>query len=128
MIEPLCRPMRRMCFLPSLLLLALALAPAGCRTPIGVNRVGLEKAFLDSSGNALTTRAPSGASLQVLARNDLLLLFKKDPEKALLQLQRRALEEFDQDYTLALSELSFLTGRETGKKEHFLAAALYAYA
>src|SRR5262245_9963606 len=115
-------------FAATVLALTLALASAGCRTPIGVNRVGVEKAFLDSSGNALSTRVPSGASVQVLARNDLLLLYKKDPEKALQHLERRALEEFDQDYTLALSELSFLTGRETGKKEHFLAAAMFAYA
>ena len=73
---------------------------------------------------------PSSWSTQVLHRTNLLESFHSDPEKTLGELRRllaqRVGEGRLQDRLFALAELSFQHAEQSGKNEHYLAAAIYA--
>jgi pimeloyl-ACP methyl ester carboxylesterase len=70
--------------------------------------------------------------MQVLHRTNLSERFDADPEKALGELRQlltqRVGEERLRDRLFALSELSFHHAEQSGKSEHYLTAAIYAYA
>ncbi|HSI53028.1 MAG TPA: alpha/beta fold hydrolase [Ramlibacter sp.] len=112
----------------SLLIALLAALLAGCSTPIGVVRVSTQEAHRTMSVNALTADAPSAWSSQVLHRNSLFELHKRDPVAALEALYKLVLEQPVPDNLFALSELSFLHARNFEKRDYHLAAAVLAYA
>jgi pimeloyl-ACP methyl ester carboxylesterase len=105
-----------------------ALAAAGCVTPIGVQRVDPRTAQHQLTANALTTDSPSSFSIRQLLNRSLYDAFKKDPAKALAELHADLSPTGDEDLLFALAELSFLHADESGDRSYYLAAAAYAYA
>jgi pimeloyl-ACP methyl ester carboxylesterase len=110
-----------------LLLGGLLLAFAGCRTPIGVQKVGYESVYRDLRANALDQGVPSDLTEDLLEFLDLTDAFAKDPEKALRTLHARAVQEGRRNIVFALAELHYLIAKRTESREHFLASAVYAY-
>jgi pimeloyl-ACP methyl ester carboxylesterase len=109
------------CFLPLLL--------ATCAVPVTVERVDPRTVHRELTANVLTVGEESNASRIVLYRWDLTELFESDPEEALAQLHAAVVGgRAGRDELFALAELSFLHAERTGKQEHYLAAAVYAYA
>jgi pimeloyl-ACP methyl ester carboxylesterase len=80
----------------------------------------------------LSAGAPSSWSAQVLHRTNLVERYAADPEDTLQRLRKSLAdpvgEERLRDRLFALSELSFYRAEQTGNPEHYLAAAIYAYA
>jgi pimeloyl-ACP methyl ester carboxylesterase len=113
--------------LPLLLGGALLLAFTACRTPIGVQKVGYESVYRDLRANALDQGVPSDLTEDMLQFLDLTDAFAKDPEKALSTLHARAVQEGRRSVVFALAELHYLVAKRTESREHFLAAAVYAY-
>lgn len=104
----------------------------GCATPIGVVRGSTQEIQLALTSNTLSAGTPSSWSTQVLHRTNLLERFAADPETTLENL-RKILpqpvgEERLRDRLFALSELWFHHAEQTENSEHYLAAAVYAYA
>lgn len=111
------------------LLLGLAVAGAGCATPVGVTRMDPQTAQRELTSFALSTGEMSGPTRIVLNRLGLLERWNDAPEEAItalhvaLVLAEAALAD---DY-FALAELSGLHAQRTGKPSYFLASAIYAY-
>lgn len=110
-------------------LLGLALAGAGCATPIGVTRMDPQTAQRELTSFALSTGEISAPTRIVLNRLGLLGRWEEAPEDALAALHASAVAgaEPADDY-FALAELSCLHAQRTGKASYYLASALYAYA
>ena len=110
----------------------LLLLVSACATPIGVVRGTTQEIHYGLTANVLSAGEQSNWSSQVLQRNNLFERFKADPEAALSELRKilahPSSEERVQDRLFALSELSFLYAEGSGRTEHYLAAAVYAYA
>ena len=110
----------------------LLLLVSACSTPIGVVRGTTQEINHLLTANVLSAGELSSWSSQVLQRNNLFERFKADPEATLSELRKilaqPSSEERVQDRLFALSELSFLHAEESGRTEHYLAAAVYAYA
>ena len=108
-------------FLPLLL--------AACAAPVTVERVDPRTVHRQLTTNVLTVGEESGASRIVLDRWDLTERFESDPEGTLAQLHAALTGgSAGRDELFALAELSFLHAEQTGKREYYLAAAVYAYA
>ena len=109
------------------LLLLLCLA-AGCATPIGVTRGSTQDTYYALTANVLSAGKPSSWSAQVLHRSNLTEKYDDDPEAALLEMRKVFETRVTPDRLFALAELSFYYAEKSGKKEHYLASAVYAYA
>lgn len=107
---------------------AVALIASACATPIGVVRGTTEDVHRELTGNVLSTGKPSEWSKQVLNRNNLFDKFDDDPPAALADLYKLLQERTTTDRLFALAELSFLYAQQSGRREYYLAAAVYAYA
>ena len=111
-----------------LLLLACA---SGCfivnRPTVGVDRVGPETVDLQLNQNALTGTQPSATTLETLHYFGLSRRFAEDPDEALVELHRAVLAEPERGFLHALSELCYLRAKARGSRDHYLAAAVYAY-
>jgi len=102
---------------------------ATCSTPVTVERVDPRVVHRELTANVLTVGEESGASRIVLDRWDLTERFESDPEGALQQLHTALVGGIaGRDELFALAELSFLHAEQTGKREYYLASAVYAYA
>jgi pimeloyl-ACP methyl ester carboxylesterase len=111
------------------LVFLLPLLLAACAAPVTVDRVDPRTVHRELTANVLTVGEESGASRIVLDRWDLTERFESDPEGALAQLHAAVISErVGRDELFALAELSFLHAEQTGKREYYLAAAVYAYA
>ena len=108
--------------------LALLLLSSGCVTPIGVTRGSTQDTYYALTANVLSAGSPSSWSTQVLHRANLAERYHGDPEAALAEMRRRLTVSPTPDRLFALSELSFYQAESTGKTEHYLASAVYAYA
>jgi pimeloyl-ACP methyl ester carboxylesterase len=109
------------------LLLLLCFA-AGCATPIGVTRGSTQDIYFALTANVLSAGTPSSWSTQVLHRANLTEKYDHDPEAASMELRKLLAVYPTPDRLFALSELSFYHAEKAGKKEHYLASAVYAYA
>jgi len=113
-------------------LAGLLILVAACSTPIGVARVNTQEVYRELTANVLSTAKPSDWSTQVLQRLNLFEQFHRDAEATLAELhktiQRQVSEDRLQDRLFALSELSFFHAEHSGRREHYLASAVYAYA
>jgi len=109
-------------------LVLLCCLAAGCATPIGVVRGTTQQTYYELTANVLSAGEPSGWSKQVLHRNNLSAKFDQDPVETLAELNRRLKERINSDRLFALAELCFFHAEQTGKREYYLAAAVYAYA
>lgn len=110
-----------------LTLLVVLLIGAACATPVGVMRSEPKLVYRSLSQSVLSSDEPSAFTQQLLRQQGLDQRFAKDPQ-AVLQEMHRAGPAHDPDQLFALSELSFFHGRESGRREYYLAAAVYAYA
>ena len=111
---------------------------SGCATPIGVTKVGLEKAFEETNASALSGTTLSNETKIVLQRYDLLDLFEKKPVHVITFLHDKARQDPRRDLLFALAELSFfhgkkleqqvtINGKPTGAADFYLMSAVYAY-
>lgn len=115
----------------------LALAWAGCRAPIGTDRVSTRQAYAQVEANALRTGKPSAATLAILHRCDLDRLAARRPDEAVRQLHLKALATGQRDLLFALAELSYVAGdhiRRSGKqwdpsdaRDYYLGSAVYSW-
>jgi pimeloyl-ACP methyl ester carboxylesterase len=110
----------------ALLLAAVSVASA-CSTPIGVVSAGRQAAYHELTASVLSTGTPSATSLQEPRRIGLAERLADQPEEALAEL-RGSGDNLSRDRLYALAELSFAHGDRSGKREYYLAAAVYAYA
>lgn len=108
------------------LILLLAVTGA-CATPVGVTRQDPKVLYRSLTQSVLSGEAPSAFTEQLLRRHGLDDAFAKDPEGVLEELHRTRTRR-DHERLFALAELSFQHGRQHGKREYLLAAAVYAYA
>lgn len=92
--------------------LALLAGLAGCATPIGVNRVGMDRAYAQLTANALNGPQLSAATRMVLARYGLEQLHERTPDVALAQLHEHACRETRRDVLFALAETSYAAGEQ----------------
>ena len=109
-------------------LLLLVFFATGCATPIGVTRGSTQDTYYALTGNVLSEGSPSSWSTQVLHRANLRERYHSDPEAALAEMRKRLAVSPTPDRLFALSELSFYHAETTGKTDHYLASAVYAYA
>jgi pimeloyl-ACP methyl ester carboxylesterase len=109
-------------------LFALLVLAAGCATPIGVVRGTTQETYYTLTANVLSAGEPSSWSKQVLHRNNLTEQFNQDPGATLATLHKRFTNQMTSDRLFALAELSFFHAEQSGKREYYLAAAVYAYA
>jgi hypothetical protein len=101
---------------------------AGCSTPIGVVRGTTQDIYHELTANVLSAGEPSSWSQQALQRANLVEKFKDEPEAALKEMRKRLATDETPDRLFALAELSFYHAEQSGQNEHYLAAAVYAYA
>jgi len=105
------------------------LATVGCGPPITVRRVPARQVSAELARSALNSDRPSLFSENVLYRWGLSDLFRQNPEAALQVLHDRLQRERGASATLfAIAELSFKHAEDTGRRDYFLAASVYAYA
>jgi pimeloyl-ACP methyl ester carboxylesterase len=113
----------------ALFLALLAALLAGCSTtPIGVTRVSSQEAHRSMMVNALSAGTPSQWSTQVLHRNSLFERYRAEPAAALDELHKLLQQRDTPDRLFALAELSFLHAQNSGARNYYLAAAVFAYA
>jgi pimeloyl-ACP methyl ester carboxylesterase len=109
-------------------LACIALLTVGCATPVGVARVDPRTVHRTLTRNVLTKGELSAPTRIILERADLYEEFRRSPDAALAELHARARVDGGGDVLFALAEASFLRAERTGKRFHFRAAAIYAYA
>ena len=122
-----------------LVLAAALLLAGGCSTPtpVGVNRLGVRKAYLQINQSVLNASTTSSQTLAVLHRYALDEAASDDPLLCIRKLHAAAARDDRRDALLALSEVCFYCGRKgwtfeaDGKKigtfNLYLASAAYAY-
>jgi pimeloyl-ACP methyl ester carboxylesterase len=110
-------------FLGSFFLLASA-----CALPVTVKQADPEAVQRQLTGYVLTTGELSLASENTLRRYLLTERFSDAPVQALAELHVAAVRDDIPNTLFALSELSFYYAKESGKREYYLAAAVYAFA
>ncbi len=94
---------------------------------VGVRRIGSDQVALQLEASALTGDAPSATARLALHYFDLTDAFEDDPAAALVTLHERAAADSLRLFVYALAELSYYTARKLDSREHYLAAAIYAY-
>jgi pimeloyl-ACP methyl ester carboxylesterase len=113
----------------AVLVIALGVALAACAGPVGTSRVDPTVAQRDVGRSAVTTGEPSWPTRDALFERGLFDTYVERPEQALAELHRTMVASGgDPDLLFALAELSYLHARATAKREHALAAAVYAWA
>jgi pimeloyl-ACP methyl ester carboxylesterase len=113
-------------FLP--LLVCLALVAAGCATPVGVRRVDPLTVHHALTRSVLTAEKLSEPSAIAFQRRNLGELFRSEPDEALARMHAYVVATDDSDALFALAEASFLRAERSGRRFHYRAAAIYAYA
>lgn len=91
----------------SLVALGALILLAGCATPIGIHRLGQDRAYQQITANVTSPGVPSADALRVLRRYDLQETFAKQPATALRALHDHACRETRRDVLFALAELSY---------------------
>jgi pimeloyl-ACP methyl ester carboxylesterase len=108
-------------------LIGVLLLAGACATPIGVSLSGPKEIHRAVTRSVLTNGQPSAATEQFLHRLGLAERFDKDPAGALEQLRGQG-TGLSRDRLFALAELSFIYAQQENRQDHYLAAAVYAYA
>jgi len=123
----LTRPYRQILFHAWLFLVCLTVF--GCATPVGVKRVDPQTVHRELTANVLSAGKLSERSQIVLNQKDLAEMFRKDPEEAVSQLHAQYVSDNSNANDLsALAEMCFFHAEDSGKREYYLASAIYAYA
>ena len=101
-------------------------------SPVSVHRLSLVDAYKARTRSALETDSFSASTHTVLQRQNLLSVWKTQPEKALTSLRTATQAGFYSDdvssQIFALAELNYLLARRHHDPALFMTAALYAYA
>src|SRR5262245_34393225 len=113
---------RRLTIVLGVLLLACA-----CATPVGVTPGDRQSIYRDLTANVLTSDKLSAPTEQMLLRLGLGKRFEEDPEGVIKEIRGTGANLNDDQYA-ALAELSFAYAEKSGKRDYYLAAAVYAYA
>jgi pimeloyl-ACP methyl ester carboxylesterase len=79
----------------------------GCQTPIGVDRVGMTRAYQQITASTLTGPQISADSQMVIGRYGLEKLAVESPDLAIAKLQEEACKDNRRDVLFALAELSY---------------------
>ena len=107
----------------------LCVLAAACASPVNAVRVDPKTVLHQLDRSAVATGEPSWPTRNVLRETGLLDKFDESPEAALADLHRVMVAGGgDLDALFALAELSFLHAQSVTKREHYLAAAVYAWA
>lgn len=109
-------------------LAAIALGSLACATPVGVRPMDAEQVHQELTKSALSSQRPSRYTLQVLQRAGQRNLQRSDPRAAIAEVRDGIDWEYPSDRLFALAELSFLYAEWSHRREHYLAAAAYAWA
>ncbi len=112
---------------PGVTLGVLLLLSTACATPVGVVRGGTQDLHRTLTRSVLSAGRLSPLSEQTLQRLGLDDRFKKDPDAALAELRGTGVD-LGPDKLFTLAEASFLHAERTRLQQHYLAAAVYAYA
>lgn len=94
---------------------------------VGVKRVGANTVERELDQSALTGDEPSDIAEVALHLEGLTERYAKDPAGALIELHHHALDRSKRAFVYALAELSYLAGKRLNSREHYAAAAVYAY-
>lgn len=108
--------------------LLLALLLAACATPVGVEPASPREVQRELTRSALVSGQPSARTRELLTRLDLYEAFGRDRDGTIAALHAGLAPTGDLDRIFALAELSFLAAEAEGRRDHALAAAVYAYA
>jgi pimeloyl-ACP methyl ester carboxylesterase len=121
---------------------------AGCATPIGVNRVGMDRAYEQINASTLTGPLLSDDTRLVLARYDLGEVAERAPDAAVMRLHEQACRDPRRDILFALTEVCYRAGQHYEKstwtklhrqgelvtlrgaraaRGYYLSAAIYSY-
>lgn len=113
---------------PLAIVLAFLTLLLACASPVGVTRVSEESVHRTLTANVLSTGEPSPFSKAVLERLGLWQRFQDEPEAVLAELHTLRAGTYERGRHFVLSELSLYHGLRSGKREWYLASALYAWA
>jgi pimeloyl-ACP methyl ester carboxylesterase len=94
---------------------------------VGVDEVDPTEVHAVLNETALDTGRPSALARRVLYAFDLDELYVRDRAAALVALHQAALEHALPGIRYGLAELHYVEGLRTGEREHYLAAAVYAF-
>ena len=108
-------------------LLGILLVSTACATPVGVTYGSTQDIYRTLTRNVVSAGKPSPLSEQTLLRLGLKERFEAEPEKVLQQLRGDG-TSLDRNLLFTLAELSFLHAEDQNRRDHYLAAAIYAYA
>jgi pimeloyl-ACP methyl ester carboxylesterase len=107
----------------------LGLLLAGCATPVTVQRLDAQSAYLRRNRSALGSDQLSETTQTVLRQHDLNAMYNHDPARAIAALHDQVVHRPEAWAELfALAETSYRLARNGGGATRYLAAALYAYA
>ena len=95
-------------FFPALLLIIVT----GCAAPIGVDHVGMDRAYEQITATTLTGAQLSDDTRLVLARYGLDQLARRSPDLAVAKLHERACRETRRDVLFALAEISYAAAQQ----------------
>lgn len=107
--------------------LTLALLVA-CASPVGVTRVSEEQVHRSLTANVLSTGEPSPFSRAALERLGMWQRYQDEPEAVLAELHVLHGGAYESGRRFLLSELSLHHALQSGRREWYLASALYAWA
>jgi pimeloyl-ACP methyl ester carboxylesterase len=112
------------------LLLALSIS-SGCalidRAAVGVRKVSPDEVDTELNRNALTGPELSASTLETLHYFGLSERFEDEPDETLVELHRAIVADPRRPFLHAMAELCYLRGKQLRDRDHFLAAAVYAY-
>jgi hypothetical protein len=107
--------------------LGLLLLASACATPVGVSPGNRQTIYRELTASVLSSGKLSGPTEQLLLRRGLNEGFEEDPEGVLKELRGSGANLTEDDHA-ALAELSYAYADKSGKRDYYLAAAVYAYA
>src|SRR5262245_17253408 len=107
--------------------LGVLLLGSACATPVGVAPGNRQSIYRELTASVLSTGKLSAPTEQLLLRRGLNERYEEDPEGVLKELRGSGADLGENDHA-ALAELSFAYAEKSGRRDYYLAAAVYAYA
>jgi pimeloyl-ACP methyl ester carboxylesterase len=108
-------------------LLGVLILSTACATPIGVSVGSTQDVYRTLTRSVLSADKLSAPSEQVLRRHGLAERFEDNPGEVIKELRGDG-TDLGRDRLFTLAETSFLYAEQGNQQDHYLAAALYAYA
>ena len=112
----------------------IVLVMGGCsRTRISIRNVASEFSYKSLQKNVLNSDEPSAFTLQILRQNGLTAIYRKNPSKALIELDNISCSMHDRNGVYALSELAYFLGKKNERSnikaafDNYVGAVRYSY-